>query len=44
DLVEAVQIKDLDFGLAVQWHPELLWRLDTNAHKLFTALVKAAEK
>jgi len=43
-LVEAVQIKNLDFGIAVQWHPELLWRTDTNARKLFTAFVKAAEK
>jgi len=44
NLVEAVQIKGLDFGIAVQWHPEMLWLTDDNARKLFTAFVKAAEK
>ncbi|MDD4191562.1 MAG: gamma-glutamyl-gamma-aminobutyrate hydrolase family protein, partial [Mangrovibacterium sp.] len=44
DLVEAVQIKDLDFGIAVQWHPELLLGTDANARKLFTAFVKASGK
>lgn len=44
DLVEAVQINDLDFGIAVQWHPELLWKTDTNASKLFKAFVQVAGK
>ena len=25
NLVEAIEIKDLDFGIAVQWHPEQLF-------------------
>lgn len=44
DLVEAIEIRDLDFGIAVQWHPEQLLKTDNNARKLFTAFVNAAQK
>ncbi|MBC3797814.1 gamma-glutamyl-gamma-aminobutyrate hydrolase family protein [Acetobacterium tundrae] len=44
NLVEAIEIKDLDFGIAVQWHPEQLLKTDSNARKLFTAFVNAAQK
>lgn len=43
DLIEAIEIMDLDFGIAVQWHPEQLLKTDNNARKLFTAFVNAAE-
>jgi len=43
DLIEAVEIKALDFGIAVQWHPEQLLKTDNNARKLFAAFVSAAE-
>jgi putative glutamine amidotransferase len=44
NLVEAIEIKDLDFGIAVQWHPEQLLKTDNNASKLFTAFINAAQK
>lgn len=43
-LIEAVQIKTLDFGLAVQWHPELLYSDNVHAQKLFKAFIKASKK
>ncbi len=43
-LVEAVEIRDLCFGLAVQWHPEFLWRNDQNTMKVLSAFVDAARK
>lgn len=42
DLIEAVEIKALDFGIAVQWHPEQLLKTDNNARKLFAAFINAA--
>ena len=42
-LVEAVELPDHPFGLAVQWHPE--WMTDQlSTRKLFKAFVEAAEK
>jgi putative glutamine amidotransferase len=42
-LVEAVELPDHPFGLAVQWHPE--WLTDQDAtRKLFRKFVEAAEK
>jgi len=42
-LVEAVELTDHPFGLAVQWHPE--WLTDQQpTRKLFRAFVEAAEK
>ncbi|HAZ05536.1 MAG TPA: amidotransferase [Acetobacterium sp.] len=43
DLIEAVEIKALDFGIGVQWHPEQLLKTDSNAKKLFAAFVNAAK-
>ena len=32
-----------NFALAVQWHPELMFKTDKNAMALFEALVEAAK-
>jgi gamma-glutamyl-gamma-aminobutyrate hydrolase PuuD len=41
-LVEAVELPDHPFGLAVQWHPE--WMTDQlSTRKLFKAFVEAAK-
>lgn len=40
-LVEAVEIRNLSFGLAVQWHPEFLWQQDENTLKILQAFVDA---
>jgi len=40
-LVEAVEIRDLSFGLAVQWHPEFLWQQDDSTLKILQAFVAA---
>jgi putative glutamine amidotransferase len=42
-LVEAVELPDHPFGLAVQWHPEWLTKHPTS-RKLFRAFVEAAGK
>ena len=42
-LVEAVELRDHPFGIAVQWHPE--WLTDQiPTQKLFSSFVKASEK
>jgi putative glutamine amidotransferase len=41
-LVEAVEMPDRRFLLAVQWHPEELFPTEPWAHRLFDALVSAA--
>jgi putative glutamine amidotransferase len=41
-VVEAVEIKDHPFALAVQWHPEELARDDARAQCLFDALASAS--
>jgi gamma-glutamyl-gamma-aminobutyrate hydrolase PuuD len=40
-LVEAVELRGHPFGLAVQWHPEALLRLEA-MQALFCGLVKAS--
>ncbi|WP_303867896.1 gamma-glutamyl-gamma-aminobutyrate hydrolase family protein [Acetobacterium wieringae] len=40
-LVEAVEIEGLAFGLAVQWHPEFLWRDDENTLSVLQAFIAA---
>lgn len=42
-LVEAFDIDGLDFGVAVQWHPEVLYDLDIGKGELFRELIKACE-
>ncbi|MDK2940806.1 MAG: putative glutamine amidotransferase [Acetobacterium sp.] len=42
-LVEAVEIGDLTFGLAVQWHPEFLWQQDEKTLSMLKAFVDAAK-
>ncbi len=42
-LVEAIELPDHPFGLAVQWHPE--WLMDQEGTRnLFRNFVRAAEK
>nr|WP_320025267.1 gamma-glutamyl-gamma-aminobutyrate hydrolase family protein [uncultured Acetobacterium sp.] len=43
-LVEAIEIPELSFGLAVQWHPEFLWRDDERTLSILQAFVEAARK
>jgi len=41
-IVEAVEVPDHPFALAVQWHPEELAPIDPRAQRLFDALAAAA--
>ncbi|MBC3888368.1 gamma-glutamyl-gamma-aminobutyrate hydrolase family protein [Acetobacterium paludosum] len=41
-LIEAIEIPEIDFGIAVQWHPEFLWREDENTLNLFKAFIDAS--
>lgn len=43
-LIEAIEIREMTFGLAVQWHPEFLFQKDSHALNLFKALVAASSK
>lgn len=43
DLVEAVELPDHPFGIAVQWHPEWLTN-QSSMRRLFAAFVEAARK
>ena len=43
-LVEAVEIPDMTYGLAIQWHPEFLWPKRAYERNLFKAFVDAAKK
>ncbi len=42
-LIEAFDIDGLDFGVAVQWHPEVLFDSQIDDGKLFKAFVKACK-
>lgn len=42
-LIEGAYVSGKKFALAVQWHPELMFRKDKNAMALFEALVDAAK-
>lgn len=42
-LIEAVEIPELSFGLAVQWHPEFLWQESGRHFRIFEALVNASK-
>jgi len=41
-LVEAVEVPGARFVVAVQWHPERMWRRDPACARLFRALVETA--
>lgn len=41
-LTEAVFVRDHEFALAVQWHPEFSYRTDENSRKIFSAFAAAA--
>lgn len=43
-LVEAIEIPEISFGLAVQWHPEFLWRDDEKTLNIFKAFVEASRE
>ncbi|SDN19345.1 gamma-glutamyl-gamma-aminobutyrate hydrolase family protein [Alkalicoccus daliensis] len=43
-IIEAAAMTEKRFVLAVQWHPEFSYQKDAFNHRLFAALVKAAEK
>lgn len=43
-LVEAFEIDDLDFGLAVQWHPEVLFDYGIDDGKIFKAFLNSCRK
>jgi putative glutamine amidotransferase len=43
-LIEAVEAPGRRFVLAVQWHPERMWRRDPACARLFDALVRAASR
>lgn len=43
-VIEALEAPGRPFVLAVQWHPEGLWRQDVAARRLFKALIAAAGK
>ena len=42
-VIEAVELKEHPFLVAVQWHPELLYKNDSAARALFSAFVAACE-
>jgi len=41
-LIEAIEIPELTFGLAVQWHPEFLWKEEESSLNLFKAFVESS--
>lgn len=41
-IIEALEVLDRTFVIAVQWHPEGLWEKDAASRKLFKALIAAA--
>ncbi|MEG0309833.1 MAG: gamma-glutamyl-gamma-aminobutyrate hydrolase family protein [Eubacterium sp.] len=43
-LVEAVEISDMTYGLAIQWHPEFLWSKRLYEKHLFESFVNACTK
>lgn len=43
EVVEAIELKDYPFGIAVQFHPEMLQEKNEDMRKIFSALVSAAE-
>ena len=43
-VIEGAYVPEKRFALAVQWHPELMFRTDKNAMALFEALVDAAKE
>ena len=44
DLIEAIYMPEKRFVLAVQWHPEFIYRADNNNLRLFIEFVKACER
>lgn len=43
-LIEAVEMPGRRFVVAVQWHPERMWKREGAAARLFAALVRAASR
>ena len=42
NVVEGIQVKDYNFGLGVQWHPEMMFSHFDSMRPLFESLVKAS--
>lgn len=43
-IIEALECPDYPFFIAVQWHPEYLWRQDAAAARLFEAFIHACRQ
>ena len=43
DIIEAIQVKNKKFIMAVQWHPEYMYKTDDKQRKLFELFVKQCE-
>lgn len=43
-IIEAVQVKDYNFGLGVQWHPEMMFSHFENVKPLFQSLINSSIK
>ncbi len=42
-IIEAVEDKSKTFYLAVQWHPESLYKIDENHNKIFVEFIKVCK-
>jgi putative glutamine amidotransferase len=40
-LVEAIEVKDQEFAVAIQWHPEFSYKTDPDSIKLVQAFIDA---
>ena len=43
DVIEAIELKDYDFCLGVQWHPEITIETDLNSKKIFASFLEKAK-
>ena len=43
-VIEAVELKDYDFCLGVQWHPEINISDDINSKKIFECFIEKAKE
>lgn len=41
NIVEALEVPNMRFAIAIQWHPEILFRTDTYSRKLVEAFVQS---
>ena len=43
-IIEAIERKDKNFAIGVQWHPEIIYEESIEAQKIFKALVEESKK